>query len=126
MTVELRDDFLVCTVHVTSDTICILHRTIQNSFDRIQFQTAVPLQRKTSGGNRYCGLRLLKHASMDSGTIGENIPFSVLILFSSSYSILVFSLLARLLTLLLSMAMIFLLYHSYSSLHPILLSPSLP
>jgi hypothetical protein len=45
MTAELRDEFLVCTVHVTSDTICILHRTIQNSFDGIQFQTSLPLKR---------------------------------------------------------------------------------
>ena len=83
MTAELRDDFFVCTAHVTSDTICILHRTIQNSFDGIQFQTSVPLKRKSSGGSRYWGLWLLKHARMDSGTIGW-IVLSLFILYSSS------------------------------------------
>jgi len=71
-------------VHVTSDTICILHRTIQNSFDGIQFQTSVPLKRKSSGGSRYWGLWLLKHDSLDSGTIGWIVLFSIFILFSSS------------------------------------------
>jgi hypothetical protein len=83
MTAELRDDFFVCTAHVTSGTICILHRTIQNSFDGIQFQTSVPLKRKSSGGSRYWGLWLLKHASMDSGTTGWN-GLTLFILWSSS------------------------------------------
>jgi len=85
MTAELRDDFFfVCTVHVTSGTICILHRTIQNSFDGIQFQTSVPPKCKASGGSRYWGLWLLKHANMESGTIGWIVPFSIFILFFSS------------------------------------------
>lgn len=76
--------FSVCTVHVTSDTISILHRMIQNSFDGIQFQTSIPLKRKSSAGSRYWGLWLLKHDSMDSGTIGWIALFSIFILFSCS------------------------------------------